>query len=110
MKEETLNFAIKKYELCFKNVEFLDSYVPKVLAIYAAFLGLLMVNLEKVLGGKNTVPFIIAFIVIITITVLLLLKRISHLVDHQKKTVETLEQKFQIEHDLSLVNRALPPS
>lgn len=108
MAAEKLDFVITKYELTYKNIEFLDSYVPKMLAIYAAFFGLIMVNLDKVTTNLKSVPFLMIFIAVVTVTILVLLNRISQLVIHQKATVRAIEQKVQLEHDLLLCNKALP--
>lgn len=110
MEKDGIDFVIKKYELAFKNIEFLDSYVPKMVVVYAAFLGLVMVNIEKISKVSDAVPFFILFILVVSLTVLFLLRKISQLVINQKETVRLIEEKFQSQIDLTLSNLALPES
>ena len=105
---DKLDFIVSKYELVVKNIEFLDSYVPKALAVYATFVAVTLVNTEKISREPMTAIFFVVFFFTITITLFFLLRRISFLVLQQKETAREIEKRVQVEHDLSLFDRALP--
>ena len=97
---DEVDFLVAKYQLVVKNIEFLDSYVPKGLAVYATFVAIALVNTEKITREPVTTIFFMLFFVAVTLTLYFLLRRISFLVLQQKQTAQDIEKKVQIKYDL----------
>ncbi|PPD04184.1 MAG: hypothetical protein CTY29_06685 [Methylobacter sp.] len=89
-----------QYKLSLSNIEFLDGYVPKSLALFVALNVGLVASAEKLGESKSVVAFII---LVVGIFVVFLMRRVSFLAKCQKENMKKIEQFFQgTEHTSSI--------
>ncbi len=100
MKNADQSVLLKQYEMAFKNVEYLDSYVTKSMAIYIVFIGAIITNIEKLSPIPKMMIPIIIFVVFVSAFLYLVLYRISRLIEQQINSAQAIEEYFK-EHSLS---------
>jgi len=80
-----------QYEMLWKNIEYLDSGIFKVIGLYGVLEGALLANLEKF----HNYPYSSAILIIIISGIfILLLHRTSKLAAIQAEKIRTVEQKM----------------
>ncbi|MEO1236179.1 MAG: hypothetical protein AAFX76_05255 [Planctomycetota bacterium] len=83
--------VFKKYEAICRSIEYLDSYVTKILGVYAIFAGFVVSN-TGILFRSRLLSAV--FIALVTTIAYLMLSRISRLIDMHITSVRAIEEQL----------------
>jgi hypothetical protein len=86
--------VVKQYELVINNIQFLDAYVPKVVAVYLIVFATVIVKFDAIANSTPALLIALGFIGLFTAWLTLILCRVSMLVREDKITKCTFENRY----------------
>jgi len=90
--------VLLQYDIVWRKVEYLDSYIPKSMAVYSVFIAAVITNTERIIAHSKTVPFVVVFILCVSVFHYLILMRIASLVEIQIDTAKSIEAHFEAQN------------